>query len=113
MEKRRRANAGFVRAKQLGIWTAALAFSYLDLVTTVVVGREYLGMGTREGTRAAHVTFGMVGASLGLQTLLTHLTGEPVVSQSRASPPPSLSPLPIIPDPNPHLHPQPHPNPPP
>ena len=75
-EKKRRANAGFVRAKQLGIWTAALAFSYLDLVTTVVVGREYLGMGTREGTRAAHVTFGMVGVSLGIQTLITHLTGD-------------------------------------
>lgn len=76
MEDDRRANKTFARAKQVGIWMAALAFSYVDLGTTLMVGREYLSMGTAEGTRAAHVTFGMLGASLGLQALLTYLTGE-------------------------------------
>ena len=75
MEKQRRANKFFARAKQFGIWTAALVFSYIDLGTTVVVGWEYLNMRTAEGTRAAHVTFGMLGGSLGLQTLVTYLTG--------------------------------------
>ena len=76
MEKQRRANKFFARVKQFCIWTAALVFSYIDLGTTVVVGWEYLNMRTAEGTRAAHVTFGMLGASLGLQTLVTYLTGR-------------------------------------
>jgi len=76
MEKKYRANKAFARTKQLGIWAVALAFSYVDLGTTVMVGREYLIMGTPEGLRAAHVTFGMLGASLGLQALMTYLTGE-------------------------------------
>ena len=75
MEKKHRANKVFARAKQFGIWAAALTFSYIDLATTVVVAREYLSMGTAEGTFAAHVTFGMLGASLGIQTLVTYLTG--------------------------------------
>ena len=75
MEEKRRANKVFARAKQFGIWAAALTFSYIDLATTVVVAREYLSMGTAEGTFAAHVTFGMLGASLGIQTLATYLTG--------------------------------------
>ena len=76
MEKQRRANKFFALTKQFCIWTAALVFSYIDLGTTVVVGWEYLNMRTAEGTRAAHVTFGMLGASLGLQTLVTYLTGR-------------------------------------
>jgi hypothetical protein len=76
MEVNRRANKTFARSKQVGIWMVALAFSYIDLGTTVMVGREYLSMGTAEGTRAAHVTFGMLGVSLGTQGLVTHLTGE-------------------------------------
>jgi hypothetical protein len=76
MEKQRRANKFFALTKQFGIWTAALVFSYIDLGTTVVVGWEYLNMRTAEGTRAAHVTFGMLGGSLGLQTLMTYLTGK-------------------------------------
>ena len=76
MEVNRQANKTFARAKQFSIWMAALAFSYVDLGTTVMVGREYLSMGTAEGMRAAHVTFGMLGASLVLQALLTYLTGE-------------------------------------
>ena len=75
METEHRGNKAFARAKQLWIWTAALAFSYVDLVTTVVVGLQYLGMGTAQGTRAADVTFAMLGFSLGIQTLATHLTG--------------------------------------
>jgi hypothetical protein len=75
METKRRAKEAFARAKQLWIWTAALAFSYVDLVTTVVVGLQYLNMGTAKGTRAADVTFAMLGFSLGVQTLCTHWTG--------------------------------------
>jgi hypothetical protein len=75
MEAERRANKAFARAKQLWIWTAALAFSYLDLVTTVVVGMQYANMGTAQGTNAAHVTFTMLGISLGVQALFTHSTG--------------------------------------
>ena len=76
MEEKRRANRAFARIKQLGIWAAALVFSYVDLGTTVVVGKEYLDMGTAQGIHAAHVTFGMLGGSLGLQTLMTYLTGK-------------------------------------
>ena len=76
MEKQRRANKFFARAKQFGIWTAALVFSYIDLGTTAVVGREYLNIGTAEGTRAAHAMFGMLGMSLGFQTLFAYATGK-------------------------------------
>ena len=82
MEVERRANKAFARAKQLWTWTAALAFSYLDLVTTVVVGMQYLDMGTAQGTSSAHVTFAMLGLSLGMQTLITHLTGIHEISSS-------------------------------
>ena len=75
MEAKRRAGKAFARAKQLWIWVAALALSYVDIVTTVVVGLQYLGLGTAQGTHAAHVTFGMLAGSLGLQTLVTHATG--------------------------------------
>ena len=84
METERRANKAFARAKQLWIWTAALAFSYLDLVTTVVVGMQYLDMGTAQGTNAAHVTFTMLGISLGVQALGAHLTGTYGVYQHAA-----------------------------
>ena len=84
MEAERRANKTFARAKQLWIWTAALAFSYLDLVTTVVVGMQYLDMGTAQGTNAAHVTFTMLGISLGVQALFTHLSGTYGVYQQAA-----------------------------
>ena len=80
METERRANKAFARAKQLWIWTAALAFSYVDLVTTVVVGLQYLDMGTAQGTNAAHVTFAMLGLSSGVQAMFTHLTGTHRVS---------------------------------
>mmetsp|Transcript_99194 Transcript_99194/g.283738 ORF Transcript_99194/g.283738 Transcript_99194/m.283738 type:complete len:525 (+) Transcript_99194:697-2271(+) len=76
MEEKRRANRAFTHAKQLGIWAAALVFSYVDLGTTVVVGREYLSMGTAQGRHAAHMTFGMLGVSLGIQTMATHWTGQ-------------------------------------
>ena len=75
MEAERRDNKAFARAKQLWIWAAALAFSYVDLVTTVVVGLQYLDMGTAQGTSNAHVTFAMLGVSVGVQALLAHLTG--------------------------------------
>ena len=75
METTRRATLAITRAKQLWIWTVALALSYLDLVTTVAVGREYLSLRTPEGTRAAYLTFSVSGASLGVQALITHLTG--------------------------------------
>ena len=75
MEAERRANKAFARAKQLWVWTAALAFSYVDLVTTVVVGVQYLDMGTAPGTNAAHVTLAMLGLSVGVQALFTHLSG--------------------------------------
>ena len=81
MEAERRANKAFARAKQLWIWTAALAFSYVDLVTTVVVGLQYLDMGTAQGTSAAHVTFAMLGVSVGAQALAAHLSGTYGVSQ--------------------------------
>ena len=81
MEAERRANKAFARAKQLWIWAAALAFSYVDLVTTVVVGMQYLDMGTAQGTRAAHVTFAMLGVSVGLQAVVAQVTGTYGVSQ--------------------------------
>ena len=76
MEKKHRANKASARTKQLGIWAAALVFSYVDLGMTVVVGWEYSSMGTSEGAHAARVLFGMLGASLGIQGLVTYLTGE-------------------------------------
>ena len=82
METERRANKAFARAKQLWIWMVALAFSYVDLVTTVVVGLQYLNMGSVGGTRAAHVTFAMLGVSLGVQTVATHLTGMQLICQN-------------------------------
>jgi len=81
MEAKRRANKAFARAKQLWIWTTALVFSYVDLVTTVVVGLQYLDMGTAQGTSAAHVTFAMLGVSVGAQALAAHLSGTYGVSQ--------------------------------
>ena len=74
-ETKRRASKAFARAKQLWIWTAALTFSYADLVSTVVVGLQYLDMGTAQGTRAAHVAFVMLGVSLGVQAVAAHVTG--------------------------------------
>ena len=76
MEKKHRANKAFARTKQLGIWTAALVFSYIDFATTVFVGMQYLDMGTPQGTHAAYTTFGMLGASIGIQTMVTHWTGK-------------------------------------
>ena len=75
MEKKHRANKAFARTKQLGIWAAALVFSYIDLGMTVVVGWEYSSMGTPQGTHAAHVMFGMLAVSLGIQGLGAYLTG--------------------------------------
>ena len=83
MEKKHRANKAFARAKQLGIWAAALVFSYVDLGMTVVVGWEYSSMGTTEGAHAARVLFGMLGASLGIQGLVTYLTGESTANAAR------------------------------
>ena len=80
MEEKRRANRAFARIKQLGIWAAALVFSYVDLGTTVVVGKEYLDMETAQGAHAAHVTLGMLGASLGLQTFFVYLSGTTAFS---------------------------------
>ena len=74
MEKKRRAGLAFARAKQVLIWTMALVFSYVDLVSTVNVGFQYRAIGD-EGRDAAYVTFGMLAGSLGLQTLATYLTG--------------------------------------
>jgi len=85
METERRASKAFARAKQLWIWMAALAFSYVDLVTTVVVGLQYLDMGSVGGTRAAHVTFAMLGVSLGIQTLTAHLTGMQLICHNIVS----------------------------
>ena len=75
MEKKRRANKALAQAKQFGIWAAALVISYVDLVTTVVVGLQYFGMGTAQGMHAAHVMFAIQGASLGLQAMCTEWTG--------------------------------------
>ena len=55
------------------MWIVALAISYADVVTTIVVGMEYLDKGAK---RAAHMTFAMVGVSLGIQALITHVSGE-------------------------------------
>ena len=60
MEKQHRTNKAFARAKQLGIWAAALSFSYVDLGMTVVVAWEYSSMGTAEGIHAARMIFGML-----------------------------------------------------
>ena len=75
IETERRARTAFARAKQLWIWIAAPVFGYIDLVTTVVVGLQYLRMETPRGTSAAHITFAMLSVSLGVQTLATHVTG--------------------------------------
>ena len=83
METERRASKAQARAEQLWIWTTALAFSYVDLVTTVVVGLQYLDMGTAQGTRAAHMTFAMLGVSVVVQALLAHFTGTYESSQQR------------------------------
>ena len=72
-EKKRRANRAFAWAKQVWIWTAALAFSYADLITTVFVGMEYLRVGDEA---AAHAMFGMLGGSLLVQALATYSTGK-------------------------------------
>eukprot|EP00618_Florenciella_parvula_P016977 CAMPEP_0119473200 /NCGR_PEP_ID=MMETSP1344-20130328/4942_1 /TAXON_ID=236787 /ORGANISM="Florenciella parvula, Strain CCMP2471" /LENGTH=2127 /DNA_ID=CAMNT_0007506261 /DNA_START=134 /DNA_END=6517 /DNA_ORIENTATION=- len=80
MEVERRASKVFARAKQLWIWMVALAFSYVDLVTTVLVGLQYLDMGTAQGTSGAHVTFAMLGLSLGVQALFAHLSGQGALS---------------------------------
>ena len=73
METKRRANMAMTQAKQLWLWIVALVISYADLVTTVIVGLEYFRVGAKS---AAHVTFGMAGVSLGIQTLVTHQTGN-------------------------------------
>ena len=74
-EQKRRANKAFARAKQLWIWTAALGFSYVDLVGTVFVGMEYWAIGGDAGRQAARVTFGMLAGSLGLQSFHTYASG--------------------------------------
>ena len=63
MEKKRRAGRAFARAKKVIIWTMALVFSYVDLVSTVNVGFQYLAIGD-EGRDAAYMTFGMLAGSL-------------------------------------------------
>ena len=75
-EQKRRANKAFARAKQLWIWTAALGFSYVDLVGTVFVGMEYWAVGGAEGKHAARVTFGMIAGSLAVQAFMTSATGS-------------------------------------
>ena len=73
IENVRRRSRAVERAKQVWMWTVALAISYADVITTVVVGMEYLENGAK---RAAHVTFAMVGASLGVKALIIHASGE-------------------------------------
>ena len=64
------------RTKQLWIWTAALGFSYADLVGTVFVGMEYWAVGGAEGKYAARVMFGMIAGSLAVQAFLTNAKGS-------------------------------------
>ena len=74
-EKKWRAGRAFDRARQVWIWSAALAFSYVDLISTVSVGFQYLAIGD-EGRNAAYVTFAMLAGSLAVQAACTQLTGE-------------------------------------
>ena len=74
MEKKRRAGLAFARFKQVCIWSAALTFSYVDLISTVSVGFQYLALGEK-GRDAAYVTFGMLAGSIGLQTFFTYISG--------------------------------------
>ena len=74
MEKKRRAGLAFARFKQVCIWSAALTFSYVDLISTVSVGFQYLAIGEK-GKGAAYVTFGMLAGSIGIQTFVSYMTG--------------------------------------
>ena len=64
------------RVKQLWIWSAALGFSYVDLVGTVFVGMEYWAVGGEDGRHAARVTFGMIAGSLAVQAFLVNASGS-------------------------------------
>ena len=74
-EKKRRAGLALARAKQMWVWSTALIFSYVDLISTVTVGLQYLAIG-EDGHNAARVTFGMLAGSLGVQALVTYFLGE-------------------------------------
>jgi hypothetical protein len=76
MVKKQRAGLAFARFKQICIWSAALTFSYVDLVSTVSVAFQYLALGEK-GRDAAYVTFGMLAGSIGLQAFTTYSTGPP------------------------------------
>ena len=76
-EKKWRAERASARLKQVWIWSAALTFSYADLISTVSVGFQYLALGEK-GRDAAYVTFGMLAGSIGLQTFFTYITGPRV-----------------------------------
>lgn len=83
METTRRANLAVKRAKQVWTWTVALILSYVDLVTTVIVGVQYARLGTVRGAQVARITFGMLGASLGLQTMMSIFSGTWAVNVKR------------------------------
>ena len=74
MVNKRRAGLAFARFKQVCVWSAALTFSYVDLISTVSVGFQYLALGEKGGD-AAYVTFGMLAGSIGVQTFATYMTG--------------------------------------
>ena len=79
-EKKRRAGLAFARLKQIWIWSAALIFSYADIISTVAVGFQYLAIGDK-GRDAAHMTFGMLFGSIAIQTFFTYFGGG---SETRA-----------------------------
>ena len=79
-ENARRRSRAVERAKQAWMWIMALAISYADIITTIVVGMDYLDKGAK---RAAHVIFAMVGVSLGIQALITHASGAFIHSLTR------------------------------
>ena len=64
------------RELNTGAMTTALALSYFDLITTVLVGLEYLENGGATQVRHGYVTFGMLAFSLVTQAGGTWSMGQ-------------------------------------
>ena len=64
------------RELNTGAMTTALALSYFDLISTVLVGRDYILIGGTEQARNGYITFGMLAFSLVAQALSTWSMGQ-------------------------------------
>ena len=68
------------RELNTGAMTTALALSYFDLITTVLVGLEYLQNGGATQVRDGYVTFGMLAFSLVTQAGGTWSMGQGITA---------------------------------